>query len=777
MRSNRWIWVGVYLVATAVLAAGVAVLVRDQDDRDAKAPTARLGEMAPMPFASSITPVGATSGRVGDTLFFQTQGYTSDEVVSVELWDGGSRVETQSVDGGTSALVSLPALSVGPHAVYAKVIDAAGQESLTAPTTVDIVANGTGPVAPVEVSADDNETVEHLARRLDVDIDRIAVTVAGQGEASAEDVKPLSLGPADVIPVDAIVSAQPDGDEGLEAAISAVPKLPDGEAAGSSKGDLSLTASAEGCAVVLGVAGASGTVDLWDGAGANVGWLRVAQREGSGKVTIPAVSPGVHLYFATAGADQTTPIAVTMPATCTKALGWTGDVSITDGILTVNRAVPNGRLWLYLQVDGGTAVRVPAEGSLPAVGPHTDIGSLLPPLEGSSLTVELWHGDEFLDRLVAKGSLEVPDGGSITDVVGESRMLQLKLTDPTGPGADILGTQDRKLTFTWSAGPRIEAVLFQVLVDDHPITQTTLPPNAIIATGVAARSAAGTTGSGTFTVDTATIPGRAKTGRDAASAAAAYPAPTPQVIGTTIAQGSKPVTVTPINPGTVARQTEAPVLIDLPSYGEDVWVRAIGLIAGSGVTTASNTVRIRLPVPQGVNGTGVDFVSGTDFGDTAWTPGHLPVRSFENCVWADVGWNGPVNFGKYVDRSPHGQISKIEAMSVAYPDDGTYCPKDFPPPPPPSEAECGIAQVFCDFWDGVVEFGSDVLTAIEAVYTFVSTVMSTVVSKISKAVAKYSGVCGALEKVASGSEKTCGAVLEMATNAAISAVLASVGVP
>ncbi|HWJ97282.1 MAG TPA: hypothetical protein VNQ33_03925, partial [Acidimicrobiales bacterium] len=680
MRNNRWVWIGVYVVATALLAGGVVFLIQDRDQSsEAAAPV--LPELATMPFASGLTPVGPTTGRVGDSLLFDAEGGTED-VRSVELWDGDRRIETQAVDGTPGAVVTLPALSVGQHAVYAKVTNADGEASLTAPVPVAIVANGTEPVPPVTVVPDEDETLGQLAERLDIGIDRISVLAAGSDLLPPEQVKDLPLAAGDVIPVDAIVGAQPDGDAGYVEAVSADPVVPEG--GGASTGDLALSAEAAGCQITLTVSGASGKTQVYEAAGSAVGWTRVGERSGDGTVSIPVATPGVHLFYALAGNEQTTPLQVTMPPGCTKASGWTGNAFITDGILTVTTGVGGAGQWLYLQADGGTAVRVPATGYLPPVGLYTDIGALLPPMAGTTLDLELWQGSEFLDTKVASGHLNAPEGRSIGDVTGEGRQLDLKLTDPAGTAA-ILGSQDRKLTFTWTAGARIEAVLYQVLVDDQPITQTRVPPEQLLASGVSIRSSAGAAGSGTFTINTADIPGRQATGREAtAGATASYEAKTAQLTDKNIVSSNKPVSVTPIGPGTVKRAAEAPIVIDLPTYGDNVYVRAIGIGSeGSGVTSASNTIRVQLPVPQGIGGKAVDFVTGDDFGDTTFAPGHRPVRSFQNCMWADVGWFGPIDYGKYLDRSPHGQSARIEAMSAAYPADGTYCPQDFPPPPPP----------------------------------------------------------------------------------------------
>ena len=780
MRNNRWLWVGVYLVATALLAGGVVFLIQDRD-KSSEAATPYLPELATMPFASGLTPVGATNGRVGDSLLFDAQGYTEDEIRSVELWDGDRRIETQAVDGASGAMVTLPALSVGQHAVYAKVTDADGETSLTAPVPVSIVANGSEPVTPVTVVPEEGETVGQLAKRLDIGIDRISILAAGSNLLPPEQVQDLPLVADDVIPVDAIVGAQPDGDAGYEEAVSPDPVVQQG--GGSSAGDLAMSAKAAGCEITLTLSGASGDVEVYEAAGSAAGWSRVGKRSGSGTVSIPVVTPGVHLFFAQkvgakAGDPRTAPLQVTMPPGCTKASGWTGDAFITDGILTVTTGVGGAGQWLYLQADGGTAVRVPATGFLPSVGLYTDIGSLLPPMAGTVLDLELWQGSEFLEKKVASGHLNAPAGSSIGSVIGEGRQLDLKLTDPAGTVA-VLDSQDRKLTFTWSAGARIEAVLYQVLVDDQPVTQTTVAPEQVLASGVSIRKSAGSSGSGTFTVDTADIPGRKPTGKDAAAGpTAAYPVSIAEAPGTQITSSKKPSFVTPIGQGSVDRAAEAPVVIDLPTYGDDVYVRAIGIGAdGSGIKTASNTVRVQLPVPQGIDGKSVDFVTGSDFGDTLFTPGHPPGRSFPKCVWADVSWPGPIDYGPYLSRSPHGEASRIEAMSAAYPADGTYCPEDFPPPPPPSAESCPIAQIFCDVWSGIKEFGGAVLSVIETVYEFATAVVGTVVDGIATAVAKYTGVCEALETVAEGSKKTCGTVLKMATKAVISALLVSVGVP
>lgn len=123
--------------------------------------------------------------------------------------------------------------------------------------------------------------------------------------------------------------------------------------------------------------------------------------EGAQLVELPA-GPGLHLVgqsdFDAQVESFGPPVAVTIPARCGRA-GWSGDVRLLEGRLRIPADVDRG--YLYLQVDGGPAVRVPADPQVfvPASDGVLDFGPVLPRLIGEVLTIEAWgwKGDRLVD--------------------------------------------------------------------------------------------------------------------------------------------------------------------------------------------------------------------------------------------------------------------------------------------------------------------------------------------------------------------------------------------
>ena len=809
VRGSRWTLVGVYLVATAVLAAGVIVLVHDRRDDHGSAPSTRVAELASMPFPSMLDLVGANRGRVGSSFSFEARGLTTKPIDSIELWDGSRRIETEHPSGAPAASLTLPALSAGRHTVYAKVVGADGSVSLTAPTAVDVARGAKGSTAPAEVSHDEGESLADLAGRLGVEPETLTPLAPPAGTPGAPDGStgeptPLDLSPSDTIPADATVTVTLDGDEGYDAAVSPKPQpsgasdpsATSGGDAGSDAGSkLVLAAEVDGCDVVLSPTGASGSVDLFDGTAGASGWVAVGSVDGGADQRVATPTPGAHVYFARAGAQQSGTVTVTVPSSCAASVGWTGDAALVAGTLTLPKPSPNGTVtWLFLQVDGQPALRVPATGSLGHLGTQTQVADRLPYLTGSSVDLEVWSSNEFNSTKIGSGHLDVPQGKALGDVIGEGQLLALTAggSHVLSDGSVRMAERDAPITFTWNGSSRVDRVLWQVLTADHPISDRSLAPADSIGAGASIGSTTSTGRGGTFTIDTKDIPGRAATGREVvpASGLTAILPPKPITVfdssiktgkGTKV--GSGLALIPGPNAGKEAAETP-PAVVALPSYGGTVYVRAIAMLSdGAGVGSASKTVPVQLPTPQGTNGTSVDFALHDDFGPTLFDAGRRATRGYQQCAYVTVPWSTPIKYAEYDARkagkkaNTGDHLFAPELMSLLYPTTGTYCPEDFPPPPPPPGEDCPTLQLLCDVWDGITTVVNAGLDAVTALYTFVTTVIDTVVNKIAEVVAKYSGVCQALEGVASGAGKTCGTVIQIAVKAAAAALMASFGIP
>jgi hypothetical protein len=150
--------------------------------------------------------------------------------------------------------------------------------------------------------------------------------------------------------------------------------------------------------------------------------LLVKPAANTGPVMVGLVGSGAFVFSPSAFSnDQQSfgpPVAVVAPPECASgASGWTGELSIDDGLLI--GATPVERAYLYLSEGDGAAVRLPAEMAefieADAVG-ALDFGALLPPIGSAPLDIEGWGWNS--DTLVAlgKGHYTPPpaSGGGLT---------------------------------------------------------------------------------------------------------------------------------------------------------------------------------------------------------------------------------------------------------------------------------------------------------------------------------------------------------------------------
>jgi len=789
---KRVLWVVAYVLAVVVFVTGVVVLVRSVggDEAEAAEP-ADAAELAAMPFPATLsTAAPAPSTTVGTTLPITVGGVSDAGVATVELYDGDRPVATVTPPAGSSSVtVSFPALTPGAHALSAQVTDGEGQVSQTPAMTLDVAPAAVAGGLPVPVTAQPDETPEEVAERLGVVPEQVVAT-APDASPGPDGGPPTPLGATDPIPTggDVVVVVGP-------AQPPAPPRADLAEA--SDLEDLGVTV--DGCDVT--VTGPRGT-PIHEGTGE--GWRTAGETAGDGTLGLAAVPPGLHVFMVR-GADDGAAVrrTVTVPPECAEAVGWTGDVSIVDGVLHTP-PTESGVRYLYLTVDGAT-IRVPAaqDAYLPSTAGASAIADLLPPLAGRTLDVELWRvASDAEVRKEGEGHLTVAEGHTLAEVVGEPQRLALTArpdgTDGLGGPVLDLGSQDGVVRFRWEASSaRTTRVLWQLLVDDRSTSDHDLTPDGLLAVGVSEASGGAAAPTGEFTIDTGDIPGREATGRDAAVEAAAEllasfgrPDPTPVLLprgpdgqvgglaGGTFAAARLPASATAIDP--------AVQMIDLPGYGDPVYVRVLPIGddgAGTGAS-ASATVTVKLPVPQGQDGTAVDFTVD----EVAFDPGRRVNVGLAGCVRVDVPWNVVSRVwvaevddrGFYVGGSyqpspdstppPDGWTSQSLFTSQFYARDDTYCADSFPRPDDCSSALCAL-------YDGVVEVVSAVGKVVLGAYSLVSGIYNDVISTIVDLVAG-SGVCDLFGAVAGDSTVgDCQTVLASVTRAAISAVLASVGLP
>jgi hypothetical protein len=788
---KRVLWVVAYVVAIVVFVAGVVVLVRSVggDEAETSGP-ADAAALASMPFPATLGTAGLPSTTtVGTTVPITVGGVSGAGIATVELYDDDRLVATVTPPAGApSTTVSFPALTPGVHALSAQVTDGEGQVSQTPVAPIDVAPAAVDGGLPVPVTAQPDQTPAQLAEQLGVEPQQVVAT-APDAPAGPAGGPPTPLDPDEPIPAggEVVVVVGPDQPP--------APPRPD-LAETSDLGDLGATV--DGCDVTV-----TGPRDTTVHEGTGAGWRTVGTTTGDGTVSLASATPGQHVYMVR-GADDGAAVrrTVTVPPECAEGVGWTGDVSIVDGVLHVPALNGSGARYLYLTVEGAT-VRVPAaqDAYLQLAGLATPIADLLPPLAGRTLDVELWRVASDVEvRKEGEGHLAVPEGRTLAEVVGEPQRLTLTGrrdgTDGPGGAAVALGGQDGVVRFRWEAASTgTTRVLWQLLVDDRPTSDHDLTPDGLLAVGVSEAAGGASSPAGEFTIDTGDIPGREATGEDAfreelADLLASFgrPDPTPVLLPKPGAQAGD-LTAGSFASAKVPTTGFDPTVqvLTLPGYGDPVYVRVLPIGAdGAGTgATASPTVAVTLPVPQGQDGTAVDFTVD----EVAFDPGRRVNEALAGCVRVDVPWNvtGQVwvaeedDRGLYVGGSyqpapdstppPDGWTFQSAVTAKFYPTDGTYCATDFPPP-----ADCSSA--ICDLYDGVVEVVSAVGKVVLGAYSLVSGVYNGVINGIVEIVSKYSGLCAALGAVGGDSvEGGCQGLLAVATRAAITAVLAAFGLP
>lgn len=807
MRDKRWAWIVIYALATAVFAAGVIVLVHDkQADSQQAAKADELPDLAPMPFASDLSVQGPATGSVGSQVSLRASGYSKDGVDSVDLYDGARRVATVTPPkGSSSAPITYPALSGGQHLLHAQITDKAGKQSLTPPVTVEVHAAQGTENAAVTLTADKDETPQELADRVGVSVDQLAAFPPG---ATGDDPQ---VQPDQPIPAGSTVTAIVPADNGIaeEDGKEVTVTNPKGSASPRVRPNgrpLTLTGAGSGCTVSLTSKGANGTVFYFEQNAGVAGWAAAGQTDGDGTLKLPAQTPGMHVFFARTDAEKSEPVSFRVPYGCTDQVGWTGNSTLVDGIV---RSPASTKLSTYVlvSVDDAPWVRIPADRDrgLTTAGVK-DIRQYLPALSGKKLSLEVWErSNEFTDK-IGQGKLVVPDGQTLTDIIGEPGALRLDVQNgnPTGSLIDYtLGDQDETLTFKWqSASSRVDEVMWQVLSVDHGQGNTELTPPYLLAAGVSKRSTeddTGTGGAGAFQIDTADIPGHEPPNPDKATTTPGGPTPgmvllKPAVTPRTVAALGKGSFAQPITDKVdVSKAFQLPQ--SLPGEGGDIYVRVVANPKGPAVAAASPALRIVLPVAQSIKNHGSVSMA---VDSTTLTLGRPANPALTNCVDITVPWPDPrkdkqksvdfvdpfANFNSgYVSPEPGSPTPPVKewtaqdqldmrtfSLMAFYPVSGTYCLSDFPPPEKCSSFICDLYYAAADAF----EFAAGIVGQL---YDLVAYAYNGVISGVVFAIANFNPICVALKSASTKAGSGCAAVVGVAARSVITAVLAAYGLP
>lgn len=727
--SRRGWAVVAHVVAWSLLIGGVTFFVLRWVQRDDAEPAAAASgpHYASMAFPATLSLAGPDRGRIGSEFRFSVESFSDAGARSVTLYDGTRPIDTvEPSSSGRPSSLALPGLSVGRHTVHAAVTDADGEVASTAPVSILVgEAPGADPV-PVEVPVEDGERLPQVAERLG--LPRRDLVKVGGGRVVA------------LIEPDA-GAAQLSGDR-----LVITPGL--------DLGTFALSATPRGCGVALEATGASDPVNFYRGGGEANGWVQVGRPQSDGATDVADLTPGTHVFFARAGKVDSAQVAVTVPDRCARSYGWTGDASIVDGELIL--AQPAANVFLHLSVDGRPWIRVPASQDEAIIAStRTSIAHLLPALNGSRLQLEVWKFQGDIPLRIAAGELKVPSDAAISTVVGEPSAVSLTVDTPDGARTGIqLDSQDEELAFTWTAAsPAVSRVRWQVLTTDRSTSDLSLSPPGLLATGVVEGD-----GSGTFTIDTADIPradrpqpAQPTSGKGTTALALQPPLPTGSLSGQT-AFGSIV---------SVDQLTQLAEPVELPVAGSTVFVR---VVTENGPSAASPDVVVHLPTPQSAD-TGVDF----EVTQLTTDAGRAPNPKAVGCLIVDVPWSPTGDEPGYNAQADPWALTRSVARQF-YPQDSTVCPGAFPPPK-------GCDAWYCEVVEFVVDAAGAIVSVVVQLYELVAYAYNGAIDAVVDVVSKLNPLCLALGAADGGAGKSCASVTGFATKAAITAVLASVGLP
>ena len=768
---QRWITVAAFAVALAMLAGGIVYNVAQRRDSEADKPSssaeAALPALPPAPLSVSLTSF-ADDGRalIGSSplIAVNAVGVTISEI---HLYDGdvlvGRQVFAAPVSPTASATFSWPAVRTGRHLLHATATGSTVDEVAHSGLVRIEVVNGLFPVEEVRVTGN-GLSLEEAAATLGIDPATAVVLGEPTPEAPAgapisvpDSGAPLPTGAALVVPA-AAIAAEP------------TPLAP----TPSASGDVPvIAASIDGCVATVATAG--GELVVYETAGSGPGFTQLGTVSSSGPLVTNQLTPGQHVFVAgAAGAPASSaPVAVTAGPECLAEL-WSGSATLFDGVLTVEKPVPE--VWMYVGVDGQPFQRVPAVGTVPAITGSADLGQLMPSLSGEKVRLEVWQPAASPSEpatLLARSEATVPQSQALTDFLGESVEVRLFGVNTVGnvisDGLDLAVT-DSSIRLQWSASSsRVDNVLWQVLTQPLGGDDRNASPPMMIATGVA-----GVTELPGISLDDLPkggfpIPAEALTaGRDIDSGQPSFAlltAPTFTSIAS-IPQGAA-LTATELDLAALASEAApAPV----PAPANQVWVRALPLSGGQIIGPPSNLIPVSLFDPDAE----VPVIFNVD--SLTFDPGYGANYQLDGCIRVtEVPWE--------LDATGVPKARDLGTdmfLSAFYRVPGTYCPGDWDPPP------CTGA---CAFFDAIVEGVNSVVSGLAATWDVVASVYNGIVTLAVEIASQLNPYClqarvaGAIADSAFDTDvgddigDTCTAIARVATRAVVSAVMAGFGLP
>ncbi len=796
MKRGKVVQVGATLGASLVLIAGIVVAIQRQDSTSPPKPTIR--SLAPSPVAVTLSMSnGSNLTALGSSTPIQVQA-SGPGVDSVTIWEDDRAINTLRVPTSVSSrgidhTTVWTAVTPGDHLLYASAHGRDGTAH-SAPVAVRVMP-ATGTPARLTAFAPKGSTAATFAASRGIDLSAVrAVKSQPNATLLTRDMSAFEVDTTRVMtnyevpknasdPIVRKASRRVSAGSTLPALTSSTARIT------RPVNDISppkfdshdtLRVEVDGCSIEVMNNNPKGRASVYQSTRGAAGFVSVGSLAKQGSIELDKATPGLHAFVAGPPDKPTTskPVSVTIPADCAEDL-WKGTATLINGILTIPKATADP-LTIYLSVDGQPAVRIPDDGFRLLTAPtrSIDISPYLPALFGSTIHLEVWSLDKngHNAHKIGTGDAELPDGMEPADLIGESSAVRLSI-NPTN--AKVV---DKTIVGSWQTlSTRPDRVLWQVLAQPLDINNVSLAPSGLVASGVSpatgkADNETGSAGSFTIPISSLVLPSPTPIASKPMSFAQLHdPAAT-----SNLPTGVKPFISNKmaIDPSELvenltsdAQLTQGvgdprPVI-----SGTTYFIRVIPFDQTAPLGVASESARFDAPVAQDPPQIPLALVKGS------FDPGRAANPALTGCIRVtSLPWKG---------------YDSNQFYSAFFPSTGTYCNGDWQRSN--SGDDCWGPDVLCEAWDVVVagatwlvDTATKIWDAIAYVYNTIVDVVVDLAAKlnpycISAAIAaKASGEIGFSKDVTStaqGAAELCDKVAHVVAKAAMSAVLASFGLP
>ncbi len=824
VKIQRIMWWTATVTGVAVLATGLASVLTSPESEIVKRPARAAIVPAPLAVTMTILNTGGKAA-MGSRITVAVEALGED-VQSLTLWDDDDQVASwtnETTAAGVGHTFEWQAIRPGPHTLFAT---AEGSDGIaySAPIPMEVFITSTTPkVLLVESAA--GATVESVAsaagistrhvaalgevennggagdlvepgnrQRFSIDAVAVAAEVAASLEGSSADTATETATDTSTTTNSTTTStaASPPSPEAPsqpappapspEAPSEPVPPaptstLPPPPAPVAPSAGAELKASRSKCVISVKAPNNEGDLVLYHAGGGSIAFVEVGTIKGAKSLRLENLGPGSHIFVAGPQGKpaNSAPVSAVLPTTCVQSW-WSGNATLINGILTIPETTSTP-LWAYLSVDGKPAIRMPRDSSKnwTADARRISASSELPTLIGTSLHLEVWSETPEKGAFkIASGDATLPEGVSPETLIGESAVSTVSVT----PAAAKLANEE--FTATWeTAAARADHVLWQITTQPLSPGSTSLNPPGLVASGISQATSATPSSSmmhgGQFKIPV----------KDLVRPPMELIAPQPlalQELGSVQSVSNMPTKVPKViadpsaidlSSGPLAEPELVGLTFGAQISGNTYFLRVIPFEGASPLGGASNAARFDLP--EATDPPVVSMTTST----VEFNAGRAPNYALRGCVRVtSIPWDS---------SAPSESGLNGEFYSKFFSSAGTYCPGDWD-----SAESCWTSEALCDAWDGVVAGVSWVIEQASAVWDLIASAYNGIIDLAVTLIAKFNPYCiqaavaaaasNAIgfkpgEAVATSANDLCEKVGRVVARAAISAVLAVVGLP